>query len=207
MPSLLSALTLVCLLAWTWPALAQQATPVNDGAIASISAGTVAWKALSSEQRNALRPLATLWPSLQPDQQRKWLALATNFNRMGPDEQETLQGRMAEWAKLSPAQRTQARLNFGEARRAAPADERRAKWEEYQALPAEERERLAKDRPARPAGAAPALRPTPGDRIVRPPAGLGNGRTGNPLPAGMADASLPVNRETLLPASAARPQR
>jgi len=118
---------------------------------------------------------------------------------MSPDERATLQSRMAEWVNLTPAQRTQARLNFGEVRQ-VPADEKRAKWEEYQALPAEQRERLANDRPALSTGAAPALRPAPADRLLRsarPPVPVTV-----PPAAPAADAALrlpPVNRNTLLP--------
>ncbi|MCL1962285.1 MAG: DUF3106 domain-containing protein, partial [Desulfovibrionaceae bacterium] len=156
-----------CVAVLAWPALAQPTGNLTVQRAATPPAGSVGWSTLTAEQRNALNPLAGLWPTLQPDHQRKWMALAHNFNRMSPGEQSTLQGRMAEWAKLSAAQRTQARLNFGEARR-LPADEKRAKWEEYQALPANERERLAKDRPKPPVSAAPALRPAPPTRI-RPP--------------------------------------
>ncbi|MFV0680980.1 DUF3106 domain-containing protein [Ottowia sp.] len=205
MSSLLPALTVVCLLAWAWPALAQPAPSPSHTVNTQLVTDAVHWGALTTEQRKALRPLATLWPTLEAEQQRKWVALASNFNRMRAEDQATLQSRMAEWAQLSPAQRTQARLNFGEARRAAPADERRAKWEEYQALPTEERQRLANTRPARPSGAAPALQPTPNVRIVRPSAGTGgqdNPGTGvatdNTPSAGSA---LPVHRDTLLPQS------
>ena len=53
-----------------------------------------------------------------------------------------MHSRMTEWATLSPQQRTAARLNFAEAQKVAPAD-KRAKWEAYQALPPEEKKRLA----------------------------------------------------------------
>ena len=183
------------------------------GAVAVVwqPGGDFGWNAdwrVANLSAEALRPLAGLWPTLRPEHQRKWIALAHNFNRMSAGEQSTLQGRMAKWAKLSAAQRTQARLNFGEVRR-VPADEKRAKWEEYQALPAEERERLAKDRPKPPVSAAPALRPTPPSRIVRP-ATLGTPGQGiKPAAAGLGPV-VPVNRNTLLPqspASAPRPRR
>ena len=59
---------------------------------------------------------------------------------------------MTEWAELTPAERGQARLNFQEARQ-LPAPDRSARWEEYQALPAEQRQQLA----ARAASAASAI--------------------------------------------------
>ena len=155
-------------------------------------AGSISWKSLNQEQRTALRPLATLWPTLDDDHQRKWIALAHNFDRMSPEERATLQGRMTEWAKLTPAQRTQARLNFGEARK-LPTDEKKAKWEEYQSLTPEQRQRLAADRPKPPAGTAPALRPVSPEKILRAPL------PGAAPQADNAPASSRLNRNTLLP--------
>ena len=175
------------------PALAQ---PAQAEANLELAAGGVTWNSLTAEQKRALKPLSSQWRGLSPDQQRKWIALTHNFSRMSPEEQETLQGRMGEWAQLTPAQRTQARMNYYEVRR-VPADEKRAKWEEYQALPAEERERLAGDRPKPPAGVAPALRQTPRTRVLRP------GDSANPSAVatspGTLRPSVPVNRNTLLP--------
>jgi hypothetical protein len=186
---LLPVVILACVVALACPALAQPTDEADPGSAALLS-GSVDWNTLTAEQRQALRPLSGLWHTLHPSHQRKWVALAHNFNRMGADEQSTLQGRMAEWAKLTPVQRTEARLNFGEVRR-VPTDEKRAKWEEYQALPAEERARLAKKRSATPVGVAPALRPAPADRIMRSPAAV--------APSGTANPVTPVNRNTLLP--------
>ncbi|HNI84142.1 MAG TPA: DUF3106 domain-containing protein [Ottowia sp.] len=189
LPVLLLALTALTL----WPAHAQEVA--KPGSAAAVG-GQIEWRSLSTAQRTALAPLERDWASLGSDQQRKWIALTQNFSRMTPQERATLQGRMTEWANLTPAQRTQARLNFGEVRK-VPADEKRAKWEEYQALPEEERARLASERPKPPAGAAPALRPVPAERLVRPskPPVAGatpETRTGIPAPP-------QVNRHTLLP--------
>ena len=188
------ALTLLLTSPALTPVLAQG---VVDSVTVSQTSGQVPWRALSGEQRAALQPLEKLWPTLGADQQRKWVALSVNYSRMSPDERATLQSRMAEWVNLTPAQRTQARLNFGEVRK-VPADEKRAKWEEYQALPVEERERLANDRPKPPIGAAPALRPAPADRLLRP--------VRAPVPATTPSAPVSatppaprVNRNTLLP--------
>ncbi len=189
LPVLLLALTALTL----WPAHAQEVA--KPGSAAAVG-GQIEWRSLSTAQRTALAPLERDWASLGSDQQRKWIALTQNFSRMTPQERATLQGRMTEWANLTPAQRTQARLNFGEVRK-VPTDERRAKWEEYQALPEEERARLARERPKPPAGAAPALRPVPAERLVRP------ARPPVPvvLPEAPASAPVParVNRNTLLP--------
>ena len=180
----------------TWALAPAWAQGVGDGLPAVPAAGAIEWRSLSAEQRAALQPLDKSWRTLGADQQRKWVALTQNYHRMTPEERATLQSRMTEWVNLTPAQRTQARLNYGEVRK-VPADEKRAKWEEYQALPEEERARLASERPKPPAGAAPALRPVPAERLVRPskPPVAGatpETRTGIPAPP-------QVNRHTLLP--------
>ncbi len=125
------------------------------------------WNELSPGQQKALKPLATSWDSLDEAQQRKWQALSRNFNRMPPTEQILLHSRMTEWAALSPTQRTLARLNFAQAK-ALPADEKRARWQAYQALSTEERQRLAATALRHPRGAAAALKPTTARKIVVP---------------------------------------
>jgi hypothetical protein len=110
------------------------------------------WAELNPAQKQALEPLATTWSRLGEAHKRKWLAVSANFPTMPPGEQARLHTRMAEWAALSPQQRTQARLNFAEAQ-ALPADDKRAKWEAYQALPPEEKSKLA-------AGAGKPVPPT-----------------------------------------------
>lgn len=183
--------TLLATPAWAQPTASRTAAP---------AAGALAWSELNAEQRTALQPLAALWPGLQPEDQRKWIALAHNFERMTPNEQATLQSRMTDWARLTPQQRNRARLNFGEVR-TVPADEKRSKWEEYQALPAEERDRLAREQPRPPAGAAPALRPAPPGRIVRPPVPVPGGVSARPDTRRV----VPLDRNTLLPQQPADP--
>ena len=171
------------------PVLAQ---PDQGAASTEAAVGSVPWGSLNAEQKRALKPLSAQWRSLTGEHQRKWIALTHNFSRMSPEEQTTLQGRMGEWAQLSPAQRTQARMNYDEVRR----------------VPADERERLAGDRPKAPAGVAPALRATPRSRVLRP------GDSPNPSAVATSPGTLrplvPVNRNTLLPlppASAASASR
>lgn len=189
MPRIPVATTALLLLALAGavPALAQG----RNAPAASAAAGSLPWSALTSEQRAALRPLRDQWSSLGADDQRKWLAMARNFNQLAPDERATLQRRMSDWARLSPAQRARARLNFGEARR-IPSEEKRTRWEEYQALTPEQREQLARERPKPPAGAAPALRPAPPGQIVRPTVPPDEANRG-------ARGRRPINRNTLLP--------
>jgi len=184
LPLLIAATALGVSVTSAW---AQQASPRGAPGVSQPVppvAGGVNWQTLNGEQKNALRPLAALWPTLTGDQQRKWVALTRNYGRLSAGEQATLQSRMTEWATLTPAQRTQARLNFGEARR-LPVDERKARWEEYQSLTPEERQRLAADHAKPPPGTAPALRPTPQDKLLRPRQG--------------EDRKLPIYDNTLLP--------
>lgn len=109
--------------------------------VAQTSDGTP-WKRLSGSQRSALAPLERDWSALDASRQQKWLEIAARFPAMSADERERMQQRMAEWAKLSPRERGQARINFQEARQISP-EERKARWESYQALPPDEKRRLA----------------------------------------------------------------
>lgn len=193
---LVALVSLVLALTAAAPVLAQGTArpPASNVAVS----GTP-WSALTAQQQIALAPLKEHWHTLGAAHQRKWLALAHNYHRLPPAEQATLQRRMGERAQLSPAQRTRARLNFGEVRQ-VPTDEKRAKWEQYQALTEQERERLASDRPKPPVTTAPALRPTPPSPIARPV---------RPAPRPLEGASregrinVPLNRHTLLPEPAA----
>lgn len=131
-------------------ALAQspaQPVPTSDG---------VTWSSLSANQRKALKPLEAEWGRIDGPRRSKWIEIADKFHTLSPDEQGRVQNRMAEWAKLTPKERGQARLNYKEAQQ-VPAQERKARWEAYQALPPEERKQLA-------ARAAPAAR-KPGNDV------------------------------------------
>lgn len=126
------------------------------------------WRDLSARQQRALEPLALQWDSLTEPHKRKWLALSRNYARLSPAEQEILHSRMTEWATLSNQQRSQARFNFAEVKQ-VPVDERKAKWEAYQALSEEERRELAARAKPRP-GAAASIRPVPAQKLVQLPA-------------------------------------
>jgi len=123
------------------------------------------WSSLSSMQKQALQPLGGTWNTLTEPQKRKWLALSRNFSTMSDAEQATLHSRMTEWAALSAKQRTEARLNFAETRR-LPAQEKKAKWEEYQALSPEEKRKLAARTPKH-TGAAFAVKPSPAQKLIQ----------------------------------------
>jgi hypothetical protein len=160
------------------------------------------WGELNAQQQQALGPLSGTWSGLTEAHKRKWLAVSQNYPTMPPGEQARLHSRMAEWAALSPQQRTQARLNFAETQ-ALPTDDKKAKWEAYQALPAEEKRKLA-------AGAAAAKPPAPPTATaVQPVSKQKLAKTPKPK----ADTRTPkiavvpnlVDQNTLLPQPGAAP--
>lgn len=167
---LLTLLAGTAMLAPSAPAHAQSARTPPSKPVAK-----PAWHDLGERQQRALEPLAGIWDELTEQHKRKWLLIVRDHAEMSASDQEVLRSRMNEWARLSSRQRDQARLNFADAKR-LPADERKAKWEAYQALSEEERSRLAASaRPVTPPGAAPAIRPVPAQKLA-------------PLPASRPDA-------------------
>lgn len=130
------------------------------------------WSELSPAQREILQPLASAWPSLSQSHKRKWLEMARGYRSLSPEEQAKMQGRMKEWVALSPQQRTLARLNFAKTRELSKeltAEEKKAKWEAYQSLSSEEKQKLADKAPARPVGAAPASKPVARQKLATIP--------------------------------------
>jgi len=132
------------------------------------TSNATAFSELTPAQRRALAPLGGTWHTLSAAQQRKWIALSRNFGTMSLAEQSTIHGRMSEWAALSPRDRAQARLNFGEVQQ-LPAEDRKAKWEAYQALSPEEKRKLAADAKPKIPAAAAAVRPVPADKLTAVP--------------------------------------
>lgn len=178
-----------------------QTPPRTDVPVGSVNAQTAPnWEQLRPAEREALQPLAQLWPSMSALHKRKWIILSRNFDQLGSEEKATLQGRMRDWAALTPQQRSIARLNFADAKQ-LPQDEKKAKWEAYQALSEAEKKRLADQHPKPKLGAAPALRPTPPEKLASPPPATSN----KPMPRIATDQ---VDRGTLRPnpqATAAAP--
>jgi hypothetical protein len=196
--------------ALTGHAMAQNATQASaqspDPAAKSRAAATAAaptkaptdtkasaWSALGPTERQALAPLAGSWDSIPPSQQRKWREVSRNFGSLPASEQEKMQQRMRQWAALSSEERARARLNFGKtaevARELTPA-EKLAKWQAYQALPAEQRQKLADQAKARPPGAAPAAQPVPTQKLaVVPPISTARATRTNDAPAESPDAA------------------
>jgi hypothetical protein len=102
----------------------------------------VRWRDLKPSQQAVLKPLEHEWSSIGPVHKQKWIELSGNFAKRSPADQARIQGRMAEWARLTADERSQARLNFQEAKELDP-NARKARWEAYQALSPEQKQRLA----------------------------------------------------------------
>lgn len=167
---------------WVAAANAQEAGVSASNASATAAAKTAAkspakplWRDLSAKQQQALLPLASHWDGLSEAHKRKWLAVSRNHAQLSAADKATLHSRMTEWAALSQQQRAQARFNFAEVKQ-VPADERKAKWEAYQALSPEEKRRLAEGASPRPPGAAGSIRPVPAQKLAPVPPGAIKGQ-------------------------------
>lgn len=132
------------------------------------------WQALTASQKVALQPLSAVWASLSEAHKRKWLAISANFAQLTPQDKATLHSRMTEWASLSAKQRELARINFVQTKKLS-TDDKQIKWQAYQALSAEEKQKLANINVAtQPVGAATVVKPVPKDKLVRTPQVNGN---------------------------------
>ena len=90
-------------------------------------------------------------------------------------DQATMHSRMVEWVAMSPQQRAAARLNFAKTKELSnqlTPDEKKAKWETYQALSSEEKASLAAKATPKPAGAATAVKPVPVQKLAAAPKNL-----------------------------------
>jgi hypothetical protein len=111
------------------------------------------WSELSRDQQSALRPLQKTWSELSDGQRRKWIAVIKNFSKLSEQDQAKIQDRMEDWAALKPLDRERARENFATTKLAPPSNKSES-WEEYQALPQDERDRLAAQATVKKPGAA-----------------------------------------------------
>lgn len=185
------------------PAAAPVAKPASSAPVpysagrrngsAKVAAGPT-WRELSPSQQTALTPLAAQWDTLNEAQKRKWIALSSNYPKMSAEDQAKLHSRMTEWVSLSPQQRSAARLNYGETRKLS-ADDKKAKWEAYQALSPEEKKKLAAGAHKPPATAA-AIRPVPNERLASVPRGKASASSKSPR---IAAAPNQIDHNTLLP--------
>lgn len=178
----------------------QTPPPVTPRKLASVppnaSVGTSGprWSELTPAQQTALKPLVANWDGLTESHKRKWLSLSRNYPNMTAAEQAKLQSRMTEWVTLSAQQRTQARLNYANAKTISPS-EKKAKWQAYQALSAEEKRKLATKAPPPPKGAAPAVKPVPTDQLTVVPTSRHSAKPGQKIAA----SPNKVDKNTLLP--------
>ncbi|NDP63697.1 DUF3106 domain-containing protein [Polaromonas sp.] len=209
MRSILPGLAFAILLAWPPVASSQlqrQSTSSSAQSSGKTLANGPAWSQLTPSQQQALAPLASSWNTSMSDaQKRKWLEISKNYGALTPQAQATLNSRMNEWVALSPQQRAQARLNFGktlELSRQLTPDEKKAKWEAYQALSPEEKQKLAATASPRPSGAATALKPVATQKLATVPARAASQQAFNPAPKISPLPAAPVSASTALPAPA-----
>jgi Protein of unknown function (DUF3106) len=175
------------LLAFSVASFAQPANPAANASAASaaiIKPSTVAtpakpmvskpvWAELTVQQQIALRPLAPGWDTISEAQKRKWLEISKGYPSLTPEGQSIMHSRMTEWVSLSAQQRAQARLNFAKTKELSQEltpEEKQAKWQTYQALSIEEKQKLAAKASPKPAGAATAVKPVAPQKLaVIPP--------------------------------------
>lgn len=125
----------------------------------SLGAPPAKWSGLTPKQQALLAPLERDWADISDSQRSKWLSATPTLATMSGEEIKRVHDRMRDWAQLSTADRLNARIGFQVARQLT-AEQRQARWEAYQALPAEERQALAdKALARREAQAAPRTSP------------------------------------------------
>ena len=209
-------LMVAMLLAWPPVALSQiqrPSTPASAPTTGKSLASGPVWSQLTPSQQQALAPLASNWnTSMNEAQKRKWLEISKNHGALTPQAQATLNSRMIEWVALSPQQRAQARLNFGktlELSRQLTPEEKKAKWEAYQALSPEEKQKLAATASPRPSGAATAIKPVAPQKLAIVPEQAASRQAFKPAPKISPLPAAPVPAPIPLPAPAndAAPQR
>lgn len=113
------------------------------------------WASLSPQHQAALAPLQRDWATISTRHKERWIRLATRLPSMPADERQRVQDRMTQWARMSAAERSEARLRYQQSRQLSP-DQRKARWEAYQALSPEQRQALARHAEAEGAGRAGA---------------------------------------------------
>ncbi|NMM06776.1 DUF3106 domain-containing protein [Polaromonas sp.] len=177
---------------------ATSAAPSGRKPIEAASKGPTSrpsWLELSSRQQQALAPLASSWNTISEVQKRKWLEISKNYAALPLEGQTTMHSRMNEWVTLSHQQRAQARLNFGKSKELSKEltpEEKKAKWQTYQALSAEEKQKLAAKASPKPAGAATALRPVAPQKLAAvPPHSSASGARPSPKIAPFQPAIAP----------------
>ena len=178
------------------PTLANANAHANGTAQKSLPpAVSTAWQQLNPRQKQALAPLGAQWGALTGQQQNKWLAISQNFTQLSVPEQITMHARMADWVALSPQQRNLARLNFNTIQK-LPKEDKKAQWEAYQALSAEEKSLLSAGSAVPTKSAAPTAKPLAAHRVVT--------TTVRPTSKDQAQP-IAIDRKTLLPPTTSLP--
>ncbi|MDB5929358.1 MAG: putative transrane protein [Polaromonas sp.] len=199
---------------WSSHGFAQPAKSASPASAAVTATGSPAssgpaWSELSPLQQKALAPLASSWNTgMSEAQKRKWLEISKNYAALPPEGQATLNSRMSDWVSLSPQQRAQARLNFGKTKELSKQltpEEKKAKWEAYQALSPEERQKLASKASPKPTGAATAIKPVSPQKLAVLPAQAASRPGNKPAPKIMPSPPAPLPGTPALPAGQPAP--
>ena len=151
---------------------ASASQPANASVATSVSKPT--WAELNAKQQESLKPLAASWNGINEAQKRKWLEVAKNYFNLPLSDQQVMHSRMNEWVAMSPQQRAAARLNFAKTKELSKEltpDEKKAKWQTYQALSPEEKAKLAATATPKPTGAATAVKPVEPQKLAVTPKG------------------------------------
>jgi hypothetical protein len=165
------------------PLVAQAQAPQVAAATAAASAAkpvtTLAskpsWAELNALLQQSLKPLAASWNGISEAQKRKWLEVSKNYPNLPAADQAVMHSRMNEWVAMSPQQRAAARLNFAKTKELSKEltpDEKKAKWQTYQALSPEEKAKLAAKATPKPSGAATAVKPVEPQKLAVTPKGV-----------------------------------
>lgn len=167
------------------------------------------WVDLPAAQQQALKPLAESWNGISESQKRKWLEVSKNYSKLSPVEQTTMHSRMVVWVAMSPQDRAVARLNFAKTRELSKeltGEEKKAKWETYQALSPAEKAKLAANASPKPAGAATAVKPVEPQKLaVTPKTGQVSPTLPATTPVKTAVESSPVIAPGTPPGTSAAP--
>ena len=177
------------------PNAASATVPVKS-AVKPATSGP-SWAELTPLQQQALKPLAVSWNTISEAQKRKWLEVSKNYPTFSSADQTTLHSRMNEWVALSPQQRAEARLNFAKTKELSTqltSEEKRAKWQTYQALSPAEKQQLASKAAPRPAGAALAVKPVAPQKLAAV------------APQEAKPDTKPASKNTVSPAVSSSPQ-
>ena len=178
------------------PATASATAPVPKAAASASKAmlpvaSKPSWAELNPMQQQSLKPLAATWSGVSEAQKRKWLEISRNYPNLPAADQVVMHSRMNEWVGMTPQQRTAARLNFAKAKELSTEltpDEKKAKWQTYQALSAEEKAKLAAKGTPKPVGAAIAVKPVAPQKLAVTPKGV--------LPLPNAPSAAPATTKT-----------